>query len=240
MAAAEELSNTDIVNRSINWAAAHFWDEVAAVKGAPVFFFASIAIVGAVLYFALRWYFRDKIDNRNEAIRLLTVSKDLLETQLALFEKKLAEINTTQGTPAVAQQIDSLRAELKSREWRVLTSLEKQSCVLALQRLEQSSIWIAYNLSADCELLASDLREIFENAGWEVMYAGRGALAAVNSVGMALRAENQILGESLVDVFHRKLGRRTTLRVATGPSTPKNHLIVGARWPTDTQAPLNQ
>ncbi len=109
MVIAQELSNSDLVNRVLNWAVAHFHDELGAVRDAPVFFLASVVMVGVVQYFALRWYFSKKIEDRDEEIRLIKARAETYQAQREVpdmrIQQALNRIDTTPGNQALIQRL---------------------------------------------------------------------------------------------------------------------------------------
>lgn len=242
---AADISNIDIVNRCIDWALEHFWDELHAVTAAPIFFAASVLITGLLIYFAFRRAYSGKLDNRDEAIRFVTASRDdfklRLEVQDSELQRKVAHLAPQKHDPEVARQVAELKAELEkrdSRSWRGLTIDEKESFLFGIQRFEKTSIGITYNSNPDCELLASDLRDVFVNAGWSVVFLGSGTWAVMGSVGVTLLAENEAIGNWLIEVIQRTLGLSATFQVERGKQVPANLLVIGPKRLLDSQPKL--
>jgi len=234
---AEQISSTDLFNQYVNWTVQHFWDEVSAVKNAPIFFSASVVVVGIVLYFIFRWRYWEKLETRDETIRFVTATRDNLKLRLENAEadiQKFKQLPDPQRDPELAGQIAELKAEIEkrdSRNWRGLTVEEKQSLLFGIRRFKKTSIGIAYNVNPDCELLAADFRDVFANAEWDVMWLGSGAWASMGSVGISLVAENEAIGHWLTEVMQRTLGLNVECLSQYGGEgqKPANLLVVGPK-----------
>jgi hypothetical protein len=107
---AQQISNTDIFNQCINWTVEHFWDEVAAVSAAPVFFSASVIVAAVILYCVFHWRYSDRLEARNETIRFVTASRDTLKLRLELAEADLKKVQprARQRDPVPIGQIAEL------------------------------------------------------------------------------------------------------------------------------------
>jgi hypothetical protein len=106
---ATEISDSDLVNQCLNWTVAHFWDEVAAVRGAPTFFAVSVAVVAVILYLFFRWRDADKLEARDEVIRLVTATRDDLKLRWETAKEEIEKLQIPRNDPEAARQIEALK-----------------------------------------------------------------------------------------------------------------------------------
>src|ERR1700689_3383418 len=107
--ATESLSAAELVNKCIDWTIQHFSDEVAAVIAAPVFFAVSVSIVMAIVYFYFHWRYADRLETKDDVIRMVTATRDDFKLRWEVAQADLQKLPIPHHDPIAARQIEALK-----------------------------------------------------------------------------------------------------------------------------------
>lgn len=120
--AAPTPPSLDVVNQGVNWFVAHFWDEVAAVRHAPVFFTVSVAAVTAILYFAFRSRYADRLASKDAVLQQVTATRDDFKMRWEAVQKdldaaraRIEQLSIPQNDLQSAQQIEELKESVSPK-----------------------------------------------------------------------------------------------------------------------------